>query len=143
MSSPSVQTMRASAMGDVVQAQSKQNMKDIVEKASDNIELQAILLSTIAGYEVSKAAGTLSRKKRRPSVADPSSGVAGSDAASPGVAEQLVPVIPPDEVLDRNKTVWIKWSVKTLKELLYYVDPVTLNMEQLKDFIDKKRILEM
>lgn len=135
--------MRASAMGDVVHSESKKNMKEIVDKASNNIELQAILLSTIASYEVSKAEGTLNKKKRgRPSAADAAArDAAGLSTSHPAAAVEVI--IPPNTILDRNKSVWMKWSIKLLRELLYYADLVNLNMQWLQDFSDKKKLLEI
>lgn len=116
-----------------VQRQARDQSKAISEAMQGNLELQAILLLKIDEYKQAKADGTFQatpkkkvKKEKQPDTVRRQKAIAEARG----------------KTLNRNQSVFTKWSVELLRALLAYIDP-SLPWAWLCLFCMKERFLEM
>jgi formylmethanofuran dehydrogenase subunit E len=117
----------------VLQATYKRNLNLIVTACQGNVELQTIVMNTIAQYqETRKKFGAASLADIKPLTKEkPRAG--GDDDLD----------LDPTITYHRNMTQYRKWALKHLQDLLYYCDPQHMNRIWLNQFKDKDRLYEL
>lgn len=135
----------ASIMASTVMATVKKHMARITKAAEHNLELQTVLLSAIDDYN-KDGQGSLTemvaqKKKRKSGSGLQALGERIVASAARDDPEDLVK--DENETLDRNKSHWGKWSIKLLRNMLYYCSPKHMTQQWLEQFKDKAALLNV
>ena len=115
----------------VLQATYKRNLNHIVSACQGNVELQTIIMNTIAQYQETK------KKHGAASLAE----IKAIPKEKPRAADDLD--LDPRIMYHRNMTQYRKWALRHLQDLMYYCDPKHMNRIWLNQFKDKDKLYEL